>query len=145
MGTKRKAPAVANSARKLQTLDLFSGLGGMTLGLSEFAEPLLYCDVDPTAQQVLVRRMSQGQLPPAPIHGDVQTLRMPAGCAVDMLVAGFPCQDISRAGFQSGIDDGLRSGLFREVLRLADETRAGCLFLENVENVTYALSFFEHW
>jgi DNA (cytosine-5)-methyltransferase 1 len=51
---------------------------------------------------------------------------------VDIIHAGFPCQDISTAGNQAGIGKGTRSGLYREVLRIADEIQPEYIFLENV-------------
>ena len=51
---------------------------------------------------------------------------------VDCIAAGFPCQDISIAGSQVGVGAGTRSGLYREVLRIADIVRPRYLFLENV-------------
>ena len=54
---------------------------------------------------------------------------------VDCIHAGFPCQDISIAGKRAGVDEGTRSGLYREVLRCADEIRPKFLFLENVSAI----------
>jgi DNA (cytosine-5)-methyltransferase 1 len=51
---------------------------------------------------------------------------------VDCIHAGFPCQDISHAGKQAGVGTDTRSGLYREVLRIADVVRPQCLYLENV-------------
>ena len=51
---------------------------------------------------------------------------------VDCIHAGFPCQDISVAGKQSGLGEGTRSGLYREVIRIAGVIRPEYIFLENV-------------
>jgi len=51
---------------------------------------------------------------------------------VDCIHAGFPCQDISVAGSQAGVGPETRSGLYREVLRIAGVVRPKQLFLENV-------------
>jgi DNA (cytosine-5)-methyltransferase 1 len=51
---------------------------------------------------------------------------------VDCIHAGFPCQDISVAGNKAGVAEGTRSGLYREVLRIADEVQPEYIFLENV-------------
>jgi DNA (cytosine-5)-methyltransferase 1 len=50
---------------------------------------------------------------------------------VDIITAGFPCQDISVAGNRQGLD-GQRSALFWEVIRLTKETGCKLVFLENV-------------
>lgn len=115
----------------LNGLDLFSGIGGISLALSGYVRPVAYCEIDKYAQSVLLSRMGNGDLPHAPIWDDIQTLR---GCnlpAVDIIYGGFPCQDISIAGAGKGLA-GERSGLFYEILRLAKEIKPAFIFLENV-------------
>lgn len=51
--------------------------------------------------------------------------------AVDVLTAGFPCQDLSVAGKRAGLA-GSRSGLFWEVVRILGELRTPWFVLENV-------------
>lgn len=51
---------------------------------------------------------------------------------VDIISGGFPCQDISEAGYRAGIDDGERSGLWREYWRLIGELRPRFAVVENV-------------
>lgn len=48
-------------------LDLFSGIGGITLALKEFVKTVAYCEIDPYCQSVLLSRMQEGNLPKAPI------------------------------------------------------------------------------
>lgn len=116
----------------LNGLDLFSGIGGITLALSPWVKPIAYCENDRYAQAVLLSRMHDGHLPWAPIWDDVQTLgRDLLPPHIDIVYGGFPCQDISVAGAGRGLA-GKRSGLFFEVLRLATEIRPALLFLENV-------------
>lgn len=116
----------------LYALDLFSGIGGNSLALRGYAESIAYCEADPHAQAVLISRMANGSLPRAPICTDVSELdgRGFRGL-VDIIVAGFPCQDISCAGTGKGLE-GERSGLFFEIVRLAKEVEPTFLFLENV-------------
>ena len=117
---------------KLHALDLFSGIGGNSIGLKDYVQPVAYCEADRHAQAVLFSRMSDGSLPRAPICTDVTKLdgRDFQGI-VDIIIAGFPCQDISVAGKGAGLE-GERSGLFYEVVRLAKEIEPSFLFLENV-------------
>ena len=120
----------------LNGLDLFSGIGGIALGLQEWVRPIAYCECEEYSQRVLLSRMQDGQLPIGPIWDDVQTLRrehLPA--PVDIITGGFPCQDISVAGNGSGLE-GKRSGLFFEIVRLACEFRPQFIFLENVPAIT---------
>jgi len=116
----------------LNGLDLFSGIGGITLALKDWVIPVAYCENDKYAIGVLLSRMSEGKLPFAPIWDDVRTL---SGAKfrglVDILYGGFPCQDISVAGTGKGLG-GERSGLFFEIVRLVSEIRPKFVFLENV-------------
>lgn len=114
-------------------LDLFSGIGGISLALSPWVRTVAYCENDEHACGVLLSRMADNQLCRAPIWDDVRTLRKEdlGNTTIDIISAGFPCQDISSAGTRSGVD-GERSGLYREVIRLADSIRPEFIFLENV-------------
>jgi len=70
------------------------------------------------------------RFPDVPLHGDVRTLQhLPA--ETSLVVAGFPCQDLSQAGATRGIA-GARSGLVGEVFRLIEQNRTPWVLLENV-------------
>ena len=117
---------------RLRGLDLFSGIGGISLALSPWVETVAYCEIEPYAQAVLLERMQAGDLDIAPIWDDVRTLnRAVLDAEIDIIFGGFPCQDISVAGDGAGMD-GKRSGLFFEVARLISEYRPRFVFLENV-------------
>lgn len=120
---------------KLHGLDLFSGIGGITIALNPWVTPVAYCEQDPHCQRVLFQRMVRGQLPGAPIWDDVRTLAPESlgGTPVsfDIIYGGFPCQDLSVAGAGKGLE-GNRSGLFFEITRLAREFSVPFIFLENV-------------
>lgn len=117
----------------LNGLDLFSGIGGLTLALREWVNPIAYCEIDRYCQGVLLSRMHNGQLPRAPIWEDIATF--PSGPfsrgGIDIIYGGFPCQDLSCAGSGKGLE-GKRSGLVFEVFRLIRETKPSFVFLENV-------------
>ena len=120
---------------RMNGLDLFSGIGGITLALSEWVRPITYVEIDRYGQAVLASRMADGLLHPAPIWDDVNTLHasdLPA--KPDIIYGGFPCQDLSLAGLQKGLG-GERSGLFFQVIRLAQECRPEFVFLENVPGI----------
>src|SRR5690606_10421534 len=119
----------------LRGLDLFSGIGGLTLALAPWVRPVAYCENDRYATAVLLSRMRTGDLPCAPIWDDVRTLRGDMLPSVDIIYGGFPCQDISCAGRGAGLAGG-RSGLFFEIARLARELRPRFVFLENVPAIT---------
>ncbi|GAA4482204.1 DNA cytosine methyltransferase [Rhodococcus olei] len=110
-----------------RAVGLFAGIGGLELGLSDHGwDTELYCEIDAGAQAVLSARF-----PDADLHADVTTLRsLPAG--IELVAAGFPCQDLSQAGRTVGIT-GTRSGLVDEVFRLVKRKKGPrWLLLENV-------------
>lgn len=110
----------------MKVASLFSGVGGIELGLEQtgFATSLL-CEIDPRARAVLEHRF-----PGVPIEPDVSAIaRLPRG--IDLLTAGFPCQDLSQAGRTRGIF-GRRSGLIRSVFRLISDSRPPWVLIENV-------------
>jgi len=86
----------------LNGLDLFSGIGGITLALSEWVRPIAYCEIDRYCQGVLLSRMRSGDISTAPIWDDVRTLKGEMLPKVDIIYGGFPCQDISTAGHGKG-------------------------------------------
>lgn len=117
-------------------LDLFSGIGGITLALKPWVTTIAYCEQDRYAQGVLLSRMRDGYIDSGPIWDDVRTLSASDfATEVDIIFGGFPCQDISTAGRGAGLA-GERSGLFFEIVRLTDELRPAFVFLENVPAIT---------
>ena len=116
-------------------LDLFSGIGGLSIALESWVRTVAYCENDRYAQAVLLSRMSEGQIPLAPIWDDVRTLTSEDLPKIDIIFGGFPCQDISVAGDGAGLE-GKRSGLFFEIIRLVKEIRPDFVFLENVPAIT---------
>ena len=117
---------------KLRVLDLFSGIGGFSLGLERTGgfETVAFCEIEPFPRKVLAKHW-----PEVPIYDDVRTLgaeRLAAdGIAVDVICGGFPCQDISTAGKGAGLA-GERSGLWSEIARLVGELRPSYVIVENV-------------
>lgn len=122
----------------VRTMHLFAGHGGGLLAdLILGHTPVVAVEWDGYACQVLRERAADGWFPGLRVHeGDV-SLFDPSEYAgsVDCIHAGFPCQDISVAGKQSGVGEGTRSGLYREVLRIAGVVRPKQLFLENVSAI----------
>lgn len=115
---------------KLDCLCCFSGIGGMGMLLP--VRHVMMVERDPYARMVLEARMAEGMLDKVPIHDDIRTLTEPP--PHDILIAGFPCQDLSIAGGKAGFG-GKKSVLFYEVARLAQIARPKYVFLENVQNI----------
>ena len=113
-------------------LDLFSGIGGFSLGLERSGafKTVAFCEIEPYCQKVLAKHWPQ-----VPIYDDVRTItaeRLAAdGITVDAICGGFPCQDISVAGKGAGLE-GERSGLWFEYARIIGELRPRYVIVENV-------------
>lgn len=116
------------AGRPLRVLSLFTGVGGLDLGFETAGHVI----VEQCENWSPARRVLQHRFPKIPLHDDVRTLRCPG--EHDVLLAGFPCTDISHAGHRKGIN-GEKSGLVAEVFRIARETRPAWLLLENVPNL----------
>ena len=120
---------------EIKTMHLFAGVGGGILAdLILGHRPVVAVEWDKYACRVLRERVADGWFDGMSVwEGDVQMFD-PSEYEgrVDCIHAGFPCQDISAVGHQAGIGEDSRSGLYREVLRIADEVRPQYLFLENV-------------
>ncbi len=110
----------------MKVAGLFAGIGGFERGLSLAGqETLLLCENDPGANAVLDARF-----PEVERHGDIRTLpQLPYN--TDLVVAGFPCQDLSQAGRTAGIT-GRNSGLIGAVFDLLRRHAVPWLVLENV-------------
>lgn len=122
--------------KPLRVLDLFSGIGGFSLGLERTGgfETVAFCEIEPFPRKVLAKHW-----PEVPCYEDVRTLtaeRLAADgvSGIDVITGGFPCQDLSASGKQVGFE-GERSSLYGEVLRLARDIRPGFIALENVANL----------
>jgi DNA (cytosine-5)-methyltransferase 1 len=117
---------------KLKVLDLFSGIGGFSLGLERTGgfETVAFCEIEEFPRKILNKHW-----PEVPCYHDIKELtseRLASdGIAVDVVCGGFPCQDISTAGRMAGIEAS-RSGLWREVIRLVRDIRPKIAVLENV-------------
>jgi DNA (cytosine-5)-methyltransferase 1 len=116
----------------LHGLDVFSGIGGLTLALSDWAKPIAYCEIDTYCQGVLLSRMADGLIGHAPIWDDIASFPVESFAGqVDFIYGGFPCQGFSIAGAGKGLEDE-RSGLFLHLMRLCSEIKPRFIFLENV-------------
>jgi len=119
----RHAPARPSPG--LRVAGLFAGIGGIELGLHRAGhQSVLLCEIEPGAQAVLRTRF-----PDIELTGDVCDLASLPD--VDLVSAGFPCQDLSQAGRTVGIA-GSQSGLVGHVFRLLKKANPRWLLLENV-------------
>lgn len=111
----------------MKVLDLFSGIGGFSLGLERAGmETIAFCEYDEKCRQVLKKHW-----PDVPIHEDVRTLdgRQYHG-AIELICGGYPCQPFSHAGKRKGKEDDRH--LWPEFFRLIREIKPNWVIAENV-------------
>lgn len=111
----------------LKVLDLFSGIGGFSLGLERAGfETVAFCEIEKYPRRVLKKHW-----PDVPIFEDVRTLdgKQFRG-TVELICGGFPCQPFSFAGRRRGKEDNRH--LWPEMLRLIREIKPAFIIGENV-------------
>ena len=114
---------------KLRVLDLFSGIGGFSLGLERAGmETVAFCEIDPYCRAVLWKHW-----PGIPIHDDVRKLTSSDVGTVNVVSAGFPCQPYSIAGKRLGGEDD--RALWPETVRIIKEFGADWFIGENVTGI----------
>ena len=119
----------------LRELALFAGAGGGILGGQLLGwRTVCAVELDPYCRSVLLARQLEGHLDRFPIWDDVRTFDgrpwSRGGRKIDVITAGWPCQDVSCAGKGEGLD-GKRSGLWVEVARILGEVRPRYFLGEN--------------
>lgn len=120
----------------LRVLDLFSGIGGFSLGLERAGgfRTVAFCEIEPFCRSVLNKHW-----PGVPVYEDVRLVtakRLSADglAGLDVVCGGFPCQDISINGRGVGLA-GERSGLWFEMRRVIEEVGPRFAVIENVEEL----------
>ena len=114
----------------MKVLDLFSGIGGFSVGLEKAGfETIAFCEIDPYCQAVLRKHW-----PGVPIFTDVRDItarELEARQLIpDVICGGFPCQPFSVAGKQRGAEDDRH--LWPELFRIVKEVRPDWCIFENV-------------
>lgn len=123
-------------SEKYKVISFFAGVGGIDLGFEQTGafETVYANEFDKNAQDTFAANFGEDLLERA----DIRTLEPSKGklgevCA-DVLLAGFPCQAFSIAGYRKGFEDE-RGDLFFETMRIVNEKRPSVVFLENVKNL----------
>lgn len=118
-------------------VDFFAGIGGIRLGLEQAGHKCVgFCEFDKYARTAYKAMYdTEGEWE----NHDVRTVKPYDVPTADLWCFGFPCQDISVAGKQKGLQEGERSGLFYEIMRLLagrrQADRPKWLLIENVKNL----------
>jgi DNA (cytosine-5)-methyltransferase 1 len=113
----------------MKYLSLFSGIGGMELGIGPEHECVGYSEIDKYATQIY-----QSHFPTHKNYGDITKINASELPDFDLLVGGFPCQAFSIAGKRKGFDD-TRGTLFFEIARILQTKRPRLFLLENVKGL----------
>jgi DNA (cytosine-5)-methyltransferase 1 len=125
--------------QELTVLDLFSGIGGFSLGLERAGlRTIAFCEIEPFCQNVL-----QKHWPHVPIAQDIRQLRHENGRLydaerliykgrIDLICGGFPCQPFSVAGRKKGTSDD--RDLWPEMFRIIQQAQPSWVVGENVAN-----------
>ncbi len=121
------------NVKKLKAIDLFSGAGGLTLGLVQAGgESIAAVDHD------LDSTLTYSRMFPScknVYHGDIETWRPNINENVDVIIGGPPCQGFSLARGQRFLNDP-RNHLYKEFVRIVDHLRPGWIVIENVPGIT---------
>jgi len=112
----------------VKIIDLFSGIGGFSLGLESTGgfETIQFVENEPWCQKILAKNF-----PEVPIAGDIREYE---GQRADVVVGGFPCQPFSVAGKRKGTTDDRH--LWPEMLRVIKASKPRWVIGENVRNLT---------
>ena len=111
-------------------LDLFSGVGGFSLGLREAGVQVGwhgFSDIDKFANTVFKERF-----PDAKELGSIEHIDIDKLPRIDIVTFGFPCQDLSIAGRRKGFD-GSRSSLFFKAIEIIERKKPKYFVFENVK------------
>ena len=124
---------ISRNPIKLKAIDLFSGAGGLTLGLVHAGgEPIAAVDHD------LDSTVTYTNMFPAcknVFHGDIEKWSPDITEDIDIIIGGPPCQGFSLARGQRFLNDP-RNTLYREFLRIVDRLRPKWIVIENVPGIT---------
>ena len=135
--------------KKISSIDLFAGVGGMRISLQRALNKLrikdeckLYSEINHYSRQTYDLNFSQ-----TPLIEDIKSVKKNEICFKipehDILLAGFPCQPFSRAGISKrknlnrshGFDDKDQGDLFFNILNILKTKKPKAFILENVQNL----------
>ena len=134
LALEAQAPQAEQAEGRIPSASLFSGVGGIELGVGAALDTKIYVEHDSSAQAVLRKRMGDGHLSAGELHNRVEELDSAKLQGAQCLTAGFPCPDIAISGKKRGLS-GERSSLFRFVVRAAVLSKCRMILLENVAHL----------
>ena len=134
------APSVEN-VQRIKVVSLFSGCGGMDLGFTggfallgtEYATTQFDIEWANDFNAAACRTYAHN-IGSHVHHGDIWSLMDSVPKSADVVIGGFPCQDISVNGKGAGVD-GKRSGLYRAMVEVVSRIKPKILVAENVKGL----------
>jgi DNA (cytosine-5)-methyltransferase 1 len=122
----------ASSDARLRIGSLFSGYGGLDLAVEHVfnARTVWFSELNEPVARVFARYWSE-----APNPGDITAIDWSQVEPVDILIGGFPCQDVSTVGKRAGIAPGTRSGLWAHMAAAIDALQPEWVVIENVRGL----------
>lgn len=119
----------ASGGSELRIGSLFSGYGGLDLGVEHVfnAKTVWFSELNES-----VARVFSHHWPGAPNIGDITTIDWSHVAPIDILIGGFPCQDVSTVGKRAGLAPGTRSGLWADMAAAIDALQPEWVVIENV-------------
>lgn len=123
-------------SEKYKVISFFAGVGGIDLGFEQAGafETVYANEFDKNAQDTFAANFGEDILERADIRTLEPSKGKLGGVHADVLLAGFPCQAFSIAGYRKGFEDE-RGDLFFETMRIVNEKQPSVVFLENVKNL----------
>lgn len=133
--------------QKLVGVDLYSGIGGFTLGLRHFVQTVAYCELNTTCRGIIKQKVEQGALPEGYLFGDIHELRgeqlkklSPTG-KIDIIFGGIPCKPAdaecrSGRGERQNMKTKKPVELFSEFMRVCREADTEFIMIENVATLS---------
>ena len=122
----------ASGEPRLRIGSLFSGYGGLDLAVEHVfnAKTVWFSELNEPVARVFSRHW-----PGAPNLGDITTIEWSQVEPVDILIGGFPCQDVSTVGKRAGLAPGTRSGLWAHMAAAIDALQPEWVVIENVRGL----------
>lgn len=118
---------------RVNVLDLFSGIGGFSLGLERAGmRTVAFCEIDPACRRVLAKHW-----PDVPCFRNIRELGAGqlVGMRIDVICGGFPCQPFSSASAGKAYGAEHDDYLWPEMLRVISEVRPRWVIGENVAHI----------
>lgn len=118
--------------KPLKTIDLYAGIGGIRIGFEKFGFETIYAnDIEPYCKKTYDLNFKNQHL----TIGDIGSIKPKELPDFAFLLAGFPCQPFSIAGYRKGFEDTQRGNQFFNIVKIIKEKSPIGFLLENVKNL----------